>query len=101
MRTLWPAKDPAETLVATFDYSLDLDAGETIATAATTCTLLAGTDSNPSAVLSGSPTIDAGMVLQPFTGGVDGAVYTLRCQATLTPTGRVLVLAATLPVRLA
>ncbi len=101
MRTLWPAKDPAEQLVATFDYSLDLDAGETIATAAITCTLHAGTDSNPSAVLYGSPTIAGGMVLQPFTGGVDGAVYTLRCQATLTPTGRVLVLAATLPVRLA
>lgn len=61
MRTLWPAKDPAETLVATFDYSLDLDAGETIATAATTCTLLAGTDSNPSSVptVNGELTVEA------------------------------------------
>ena len=101
MRTLWPAKDPAEKLVATFDYSEDLDVGETIASATLTCTLLSGTDADPAAVLYGSATIDAGTVLQPITGGVDGAVYTLRCQATLTPTGRVLVLAASLPVRTA
>lgn len=93
--------DPAEKLVATFDYTEDLDAGETIATAVTACTLLSGTDADPAAVLYGTPTIAAGTVLQPITGGVDGATYTLRCQATLDPTGRVLVLAATLPVRTA
>lgn len=98
-RTLWPAKDPAETLVATFDYSADLDAGETIASATLACSLLSGTDTNPSAVLSGTPTIDDGTVLQRFTGGVEGATYTLRCAVTLTPSGRVLVLAATLPIR--
>lgn len=101
MRTLWPAKDPAEKLVATFDYSEDLDAGETIASATLTCTLLSGTDADPAAMLYGTPTIAGGTVLQPITGGVDGAAYTLRCQATLDPTGRVLVLAATLPVRTA
>lgn len=101
MRTIWPAKDPAERLVATFDYREELDTGETITGAAVTCTLLSGTDANPEAVLYGTPTIVDGTVLQFFTGGVDGAVYTLRCQATLSPTGRVLVLAATLPVRTA
>ena len=100
-RTLWPAKDPAEKLVTTFDYSADLDAGETIASANLTCTLLSGADADPSAVLYGTPTIAAGTVLQPITGGVEGATYTLRCAVTLTPSGRVLVLAATLPVRTA
>lgn len=100
-RTHWPAKDPAETLVATFDYSAELDAGETIDVAETACTLLSGTDADPAEVLDSAPTIDAGTVLQRLTGGVDGATYTLRCQATLDPTGRILVLAATLPVRTA
>ncbi len=101
MRTIWPAKDPAERLVATFDYHEEIDDGETIASATLTCTLLSGTDVNPDAVLYGTPTIAGGAVLQFFSGGVDGAVYILRCQATLSPTGRVLVLAATLPVRTA
>jgi hypothetical protein len=47
------------------------------------------------------PTIADGVVLQPFRAGVHGATYKLRCVATLDPTGRVLVLAANLPVRTA
>lgn len=101
MRTIWPAKDPAERLVATFDYREALDTGETIVDAAVTCTLLSGTDANPAAVLYGTPTITDGTVMQFFSGGVDGAVYTLRCVATLAPTSRILALAATLPVRAA
>ncbi|HND12311.1 MAG TPA: hypothetical protein PLY80_17850 [Pseudomonadota bacterium] len=100
-RTVWPAKDPAERLVASFDYRDALDAGETIASALVTATLLAGSDADPSALLDGLPTISGGLVLQPFHGGLDSASYTLRCQATLSPSSRVLVLAATLPVRTA
>lgn len=100
MRTLWPSKDPAERLVASFDYRDALDAGETIANALVTATLLAGSDADPSAVLDGLPTITDGLVLQPIHGGLDRASYTLRCQATLS-SARVLVLAATLPVRTA
>lgn len=101
MRPAWPAKDPAEALVAAFDYADDLDAGETIGSASVTCALLSGSDASPAAVLNGSPTVSGGTVLQPFHGGVDGAVYVLRCTATLSPTSRILVLAASLPVRTA
>ncbi len=101
MKTVWPHKDPAEELVATFDFVAELESGETILAAVTSCTLIAGTDASPAAVLDGLPTIDAGTVLQRFSGGVHGASYTLRCQVTLDPSGRVLVLAATLPVRTA
>jgi hypothetical protein len=98
-RAHWPAKDPAEVLVATFDYASEINSGETIASAVVTCSVLAGTDPTPAAVLAGSASIAGGTVLQPFQGGVDGVSYTLRCAATLSPSGRVLVLAATLPVR--
>lgn len=87
--------------MATFDFTAEVDAGESIFSAVVSVSLLAGTDATPSALLTGSPVIAAGTVLQPFHAGVDGVTYTLRCVATLTPTGRVLVLAANLPVRTA
>ena len=97
MSTTWPAKDPAEKLVCTFDFSPELDAGETLDAATTSVTLLAGSDGNPSALLDGAVQITGGAVLQSFSGGVDGATYLFRCLATLS-SGRVLALAATLPV---
>lgn len=87
--------------MATFDFTAEVDAGESIASAVVTVALLNGTDATPSALLNGSLTIAGATVLQPFHGGVDGVTYTLRCEATLTPSGRVLVLAANLPVRTA
>lgn len=101
MSSTWPAKDPAESLVCGFDFTAELDPGETITSAALSVDLLAGVDPTPAALLFDLPTIAAGVVLQPFRAGVDGATYRLRCEATLDPTGRVLVLAATLPVRVA
>lgn len=98
----WPAKDPAEILVATFDFSEDFAVGETIAAATVTCTVLSGVDEAPVAVVdSALPAIDGGSVRQRLTGGVAGVSYRLRCTVELTPSGRVLVLAATLPVRTA
>ena len=101
MRASWPAKDPAESLVAGFDFTAELDTGETIASALCSIAVLSGVDPSAASVLFGSPTIAGGVVLQPFHAGVNGVTYTLRCVATLTPTGRVLVLAANLPVRTA
>ena len=49
MTTIWKPKDPAEHLVATFHYLDELDDGETIVGAIPTCTLISGTDANPSA----------------------------------------------------
>jgi len=100
-RPTWPAKDPREKLVATFAYGDDLDAGEAVASAVVNCTVLAGTDANPAAVLDGACVVSGSDVLQPFKGGLDGVTYRLDCLATVTPTGRVLACAATLPVRTA
>jgi len=99
-RSSWPAKDPAEKLIATFDFDPEMDAGESIQSVLISCDTLSGADSTPSAVLDGSPTISGGSVLQPFQAGLDGCTYTLRCVATLS-SGRILVLAANLPVRTA
>lgn len=100
MSTLWPPKDPAEVLVGTFDFSSEVESGETIASAVVSASLVAGVDADPSSLIyNGSQTTIVGAtVLFGMYGGVDQATYSLRCVATLS-SGRVLVLAATLPVR--
>lgn len=98
MSTLWEAKDPAEKLTATFDFSNEIAGGESISSASLACTVISGTDASPEQVLNGAATISGSSVLQPFQGGISGVTYDLRCVATLS-SGRVLVLAATLPVR--
>lgn len=100
-KTLDP-KDPAEVIVLTWDYTAALDATETITGAQTSTALLSGADAAPiDLTLSGSPIIAGGLIKQAVTGGQAGANYLVRCQATLAPSGRILVLAATLPVRTA
>lgn len=101
-KTLDP-KDPAEVIVLTWDYTAALDATETITGAQTSTALISGADDAPiDLTLSGSPIIaGGGLIKQAVTGGQAGANYLVRCQATLAPSGRILVLAATLPVRTA
>jgi len=99
-RKIWPAKDPGETLNATFDFAAGLPAGVTLDSATVTVSLAGGADVAVAGVLVGAPVIDGGTVLQRLAAGASGATYTLRCVATLS-TGSVLVLAATLPVRTA
>lgn len=91
-------KDPEETLVVTFDFTKDLDPGETISTPVTTVSVVVGTDPASASVLSGSPTAAVGVVTQTVTVGLDGCDYRLQCKVT-TSASRVLVLAAILPVR--
>jgi hypothetical protein len=91
-------KDPAEQIVVTFDYTLALDVGETIqGTPTVSASATAGSDLSPSAILSGSPQVSGAKVLHTVIGGVDGSTYKLRCLATMTPSGRKLVLAGLLP----
>lgn len=92
-------KDPEETLVVTFDFTKDLDPGETISTPVTTVAIdNGGTDAAYLSVLSGSPTAAVGVVTQVVTLGVADVDYRLQCKVT-TSASRVLVLAAILPVR--
>ncbi|MEF8769398.1 phage fiber-tail adaptor protein [Candidatus Accumulibacter contiguus] len=100
LRSVWPAKDPEEALVAEFSYANEIQEGETIVSVSVSCSVLAGADSNPAAVLNGTPTLSGSSVLLPFHAGLDGVNYRLRCVATLS-SGRILVRAANLPVRTA
>ncbi len=100
MSVIWKAKDPAENLISTFDFSSEIEVGESIASASVACTLVAGVDASPGQVIHGAASISGSTVLRPFQGGIADATYHLRCTANLS-SGRVLVLAATLPVRTA
>lgn len=95
--TNWPTKDPREKLVATFSFGPELDPGESIVGFLVDCTSVDGADTSPSEVLDGTASLVGSDVLQPFRGGIAGSSYLLDCTATLS-SGRVLVLAAILPV---
>lgn len=94
----WPPKTPAEVLTATFDFADEMDSGETIEATEVECQTVSGIDPAPGLVLYGPHTVDAQKILQPFSGGISGVTYTLRCTVTLS-SGRVLVCAGRLPVR--
>ena len=65
-----------------FDFSLYMDAGETLLTATVVSSVYSGVDPTPSAIRSGSPVIDGNRVDQMMRGGVEGCVYELLCTAT-------------------
>jgi hypothetical protein len=96
--------EPSETLSVYFDYSNVLATGETITSAAMTCTVESGTDATPSARLISSPTVvtspksgtATAAVKQSVGTCVNGVVYMLRCLAT-TSGGQVLSAWSRLP----
>lgn len=96
--TRWPAKDPAEAFPVSFDFGDALIGAESISAVEIAVSTRSGTDATPAAILDGAAVQDGAEVVQRIQGGVDGASYLVRCEAT-TSTGRVLVVAAVLPVR--
>jgi hypothetical protein len=72
-------KDPLETVPVIFDF-VNLTA--TPASPVVTVVVASGTDGNPSAILSGSPTVSGTKVQQFVTGGVNNVSYTLTCKVT-------------------
>jgi len=98
MRTIWPEKDPGESLIATFDFSPELEVGESIPSATCTVSAVIGTDDDAADMLYTDLSIYGGNVFQRFRGGLEGVTYNLRC-AAMTSAGRILVLSAQLPVR--
>jgi hypothetical protein len=90
-----PSKDPAEIITVEFDFTaLAASVSAPIITIAAT---YGREDANPSAMLSGSPTVTGAEVRQRVTGGQAGTTYTLRCVADAADGSRY-VLTATLPV---
>jgi hypothetical protein len=81
----------------TFDYSTVLTSPETINSATCTVEVVSGTDSNPSAILVGTPVINGFQVAQRIYNGLDGVIYRLKMTAT-TSLGNVYVIIADLQV---
>lgn len=80
----WPPKDPGDKIWATFNYSNFLQTGETITAAVISVDLLHGVDAAPAAILDGASQILTGnKVLQKISGGIDQAVYLIKCTATI------------------
>jgi hypothetical protein len=96
-RVTLPSKKLGETVVITFDYISKLLAGETLVSAVCTSVVYTGVDSNPSAVITGTPTISGTQVNQLVTGGVLGTIYTIVAKAT-TSLSQIIELSAYLAV---
>jgi hypothetical protein len=71
-----------ESELFTFDFSPVLTTGETLNTATCTAVTQQGTDTNPSAILSGSVNINLGKATQRVIGGVDDNTYRLIMTVT-------------------
>jgi len=78
MQSLEP-KDPAEAYAIEFKFDRVLAA---VTNATCTVSLLAGTDDDPDALLSGPPQRNGASVYQRIQSGVAGCTYKLRCEAT-------------------
>jgi len=98
--TRWDSKAPGERVVVTFDFS-----GTTASVSAPTVTCVRHwnaptypANDTPSAMLSGSPSINGAQVLQAVVAGLDWNDYTFSCSAT-SAEGEILIITARLPVR--
>jgi hypothetical protein len=89
-RSLFELKTPAVAFQAIFDFAVDLTINETISSASTTATCYSGSDTSPSAIISGSAAISGKQVSQTIVSGLEGNTYLLTCTAA-TSLGQILV----------
>lgn len=95
--TTWPNKYTVERVTAEFDFSKDLEPGDTVASVQLLVTTVQGVDAAPSAVLFGAAQIKGARVFQQLQAGLGGRSYRVECRAT-TANNNLLVLARVLPV---
>ncbi len=102
MSTYFDAKDPADAVTLTFDYTLDLPSGVTLSGTPSVMSVktFSGTDSQPNLLLNGEPTIDptSTKVLLPVSGGNAGCTYEFCVQCPTTNPYLILTWVALLPV---
>jgi hypothetical protein len=65
-----------------FDFSQVLTTGETLSSATCSVIVMNGTDSNPSAILSGTAVITGAKANQKITGGISEVTYRLIMTVT-------------------
>jgi len=99
--SLFPAKQPFETAVLTFDFSQALATGETIsAITATNISVNSGVDAGPALAVNGSSQIATNgvQVLVPIQGGLANCSYNIQVEVTTSNPAKTLALTSTLPV---
>ena len=71
-----------------FDFTSLLAVGETVSGATCTAIVFAGTDSTPSTILNGSPTIVGSVATQIITSNAnsEGVIYEVTCVVTTSAT---------------
>jgi hypothetical protein len=75
-------KYTTESELFSFDFNPVLQTGETLSTATCTAVTIQGTDTDPSAILTGTPNISLGKATQRVTGGVADNIYRLIMTCT-------------------
>jgi hypothetical protein len=80
-----------------WDFTSLLSVGETISGAGVTASVYTGTDSSPSSIISGAPTVSTPYVKQLITAGVIGCIYIVVCKVT-TSLGQTLELTGLLAI---
>jgi hypothetical protein len=91
-------KDPAETILISFDFTnMFLDDLEVITAATWSVEVITGTDASPNILSLGNPTFANAIASQLITGGVAGCTYLIKVLAT-TSKSQILKLSASLPV---
>lgn len=95
----FPTKHPEEELPVTFDFTKDLETGETVASVVEIdVTVVYGSDENPADILYGSPSVVTPRVAHWVTGGLDQTDYLLEVTVE-TSMARKLTAQCVLPVR--
>jgi hypothetical protein len=93
---------PGEKRVLTFDFSSDLAVAETLSgTPTITVSCILGSDTNPSALLNGSSSLDITnkLVLVPVQPSVVDCDYTIKVVITTSDALKVLALIGVLKIR--
>lgn len=96
----WLPLDVDESDYVPVDFADKIGAGsdDTIASVVVTCEALEGADADASTRISGSAQVSGTLVRQLVAGAQVDVTYLIRFRATLTPSGRIVVIAGRLPV---
>lgn len=90
--------DEADYVPVDFADKIGADSADTIASVAVTCEVLDGVDADASTRISGAAQVSGTLAQQLVTGALVDVTYLVRFKATLTPSGRIVVIAGRLPV---
>lgn len=92
-RVIIPPKASTAQLFIPFNFVSELSAADQLDSATVTATVWSGTDSNPSAIISGGVVFSFNnkIASQKIIGGVAGVIYLLTCTAVSLTSGQTFV----------